>query len=116
MHRIIRSVEERSMHSFSLDFRTQTAMHKPLLKPNCSQSARRHFAQQRRDVWTTKRAKADLARLVVVRVAVVKGRAGGGENEESMQVALEQNVHVNPLSDVGAGTHVTRHWVNHVWR
>ena len=116
MHRVTCAVEERSMHAFGVDLWTQAAVHEPLLKPNRFQSACRHFTQQRRDVWTTKCAKADLTGIVVVWVAIIKRRASTGQNEKGMEVALEQNVDVYPLSDVATVAHVTRHWIKHVGR
>ncbi len=62
-------------------------------------------------MWSTKGAEAELIRIVVVRIAVVKRRARARENEKRLEVRLEQNVDVYPLSDVATVAHVTWYWI-----
>ena len=76
-------MEERAIDSFRLHLGSQTAMHKPLLKPDSLQRARRNFTQQRGDVWPTKSSEADLRRIAVVGVSLVKGSAESGKDQEA---------------------------------
>ena len=114
MHRIAGAREERAVNSLRLHFRSQAAMHKPLLKPDSFQRARRNFTQERRDVWSTKRAEADLARIAVVGIAVVERRACARENQKRLKVRLEQHVDVYPLSDVTTVAHVAWHRIESI--
>ncbi len=65
-------------------------------------------------MWTTKSAESDLAGVAVVWIAVVERRAGSRENQKRVKVSLEQNVDVDPLSDVATVAHVTRHRIESV--
>src|SRR5690242_17462975 len=116
MNGIARAAEQSAMHPRRVNFRTQPPMYKPFLIPDGFQRARRHFTQQRRDVWSTKSTKAGLRRIVVVRIAVVEGRAGAGDYEERLKVSLKQDVHVHPLPDIATAPYVTRDGIEYVAR
>src|SRR6185503_17352061 len=97
------------MNSLCHDFRSQASMHEPLLKPHRFQCSRRHFTQERRDVWSTESAESRLAWIAIVWIARVERRTGTRENQKCLKVSLEQHVNMHPLSDVSAVAHVTRH-------
>src|ERR1041384_656689 len=66
-------------------------------------------------MWTTKSPESKLVRTTVIRIAVIEGRACPCEDQKRVEVSLEQNVDVNPLSNVAAITHVTRHRIESIW-
>src|ERR1043165_2010329 len=114
MHWIAGSGEQRPMDAGGMNFRSQPAMHKPLLIPHRFQRARRHFTEQRREMWTTERAETCLRRIVIVRIPVVERCVGAGEHEKRLKVCLEQNVDVYPLAHVAAAANISRHWIEDV--
>ena len=75
-------------------------MHQPLLIPDGMQRPRRNFAQERCDVWPTECAEPILRRREPVGIVIIDGRAQSRQNQESMEVSLEQHVHVQPLAYV----------------
>jgi hypothetical protein len=89
-------------------------MHKPLLKPDGLERARCDLAKESRDVWPAKSAKAVLAWVANVGVAIVERRAESDENQEAMKVSLEEYVDVYPLADVATVSHITRNGIENV--
>ena len=54
--------------------------------------------------------------LFVVRITVVERALRSGQNQKRLEVRLEQDVDVHPLSDVATVAHVARHWIESIGR
>src|SRR5258705_11018262 len=116
VHRIAGAVIHRAIDSCRMDFRSQTSMHKPFLKPDSLERAGCDLAKQGGNVWPAKSAEAILRWVTDVRIAVVNGRARSCEDQETMEVSLEKHVDVNPLADVATVSHVTRGRIENIRR
>src|SRR5882724_5247940 len=110
------AVVERAIDTLSVDLGPQPAMHKPFLKPNRLQRSGCNFTQQRGDMWPTKSAKAVLAGIADVRVAIVEWCPESGEYQETMKVGLEKNINMHPLTDVAPVSHVARRSIESIRR
>src|SRR6266496_3469807 len=75
-------VIKRAIHAGGVNFRPESPMHKPFLVPNCFQGPRRHLAEERRNVWPTKRAESHLGWISSVGVTVVERRTYPSQNQK----------------------------------